>query len=57
VLARQGKWQEALHHYEEALGLNPGYTEARLNLAVALERVGRSTEAQQHIVRARASSP
>jgi Flp pilus assembly protein TadD len=57
VLARQGKWQEALRHYEEALGLNPGYTEARLNLAVALERVGRSTEAQQHIVRARASSP
>ena len=37
--------------------LNPGYTETRLNLAVALERVGRSTEAQQEIARARASSP
>src|SRR5206468_4740968 len=43
VLARQGKWREALPHYEEALRLNPGYTEARLNLAVALERLGRST--------------
>jgi protein O-mannosyl-transferase len=57
VLARQGKWREALPHYEEALRLNPGYTEARLNLAVALERMGRSTEAQHHMARARASSP
>jgi Flp pilus assembly protein TadD len=57
VLARQGKGQEALPHYEEALRLNPGYTEASLNLTGALERAGRSTEAQQHIARARASSP
>ena len=47
ALARQGKWEEALPHYEEALRLNPGYTEAHLNLAQVLQRLGRHAEAQR----------
>ena len=55
VLARQGRWTEAVQHYEEALRINPRYAEAHLNMAVALQRLGRYAEAQQHTEQARSA--
>jgi lipoprotein NlpI len=39
ALARQARWDEAMEHYRAALRLQPGFVEARLNMAVAREAV------------------
>jgi Flp pilus assembly protein TadD len=45
ALAVEGKTEEAISHYREALRINPAYLDARYNLANALERSGRIPEA------------
>ncbi len=48
-LLRRGEVDEAVHHYREAVRIDPGYARAHHNLAVALARQGRTEEAlEQH---------
>jgi tetratricopeptide (TPR) repeat protein len=44
-LARKGRTQEAIDHFNKALELNPGHEEAHYNLANALLRLDREDEA------------
>lgn len=46
ILHAQGQFTEACQHFERALGLNPGYTEAGINLAITYNDLGRYTEAK-----------
>jgi len=55
AFARQGRWQEAVQHYEYALQLRPDYPEAHLNMAAALQRRGRHADAERHADRARST--
>jgi len=52
VLANQGKWIEAIEHYEQAVQLNPNFFEAHDSLGVALSTLGKLPEAIQHHERA-----
>jgi len=45
ALVAEGKTEEGIAHYHEALRLNPNYVDDLYNLGVALDLVGRSTEA------------
>jgi tetratricopeptide (TPR) repeat protein len=47
-LAEQGKFGEAIAHYQEALRIKPDDFEARYNLANALARQGKMEEAVSH---------
>jgi predicted Zn-dependent protease len=42
---QQGKMDEALHYFREALNLDTNYFEARFNLGSALLRLGETNEA------------
>lgn len=42
-----GRMEEAVNCFEQAVGANPGYTEACLNLAVAYNDMGRYEEAEE----------
>ena len=44
----QGRLQEAVGHYEQALRITPEYAEAQNNLALGLLQLGRRTEAIEH---------
>ena len=52
VLARQGKQDEAIGHYERALELNPDEAQPHFNLGNVLARQGKLDEAIQHYERA-----
>jgi tetratricopeptide (TPR) repeat protein len=52
LLGRQGKVQEAIGHYEQALRLNPDYVESHNNLGVALMEQGNVQEAISHLEQA-----
>jgi len=47
-LMSEGKREEAIGQYEQAVHLNPDYGPAHNNLGIALERAGRMQEAIQH---------
>jgi len=47
-LLQQGKIQEAITHYTEALRIDPSYAEAHYNLGVALAKQGNIQEAMSH---------
>jgi tetratricopeptide (TPR) repeat protein len=51
----QGKFGKALESFQEALKLNPGYTEACLNLAVTYNDLGMYNEARAVFARARSA--
>ena len=48
TLAREGKLQEAIKYYSDALKLNPRFAQVHNNLGLALARVGRIDEAADH---------
>ena len=48
VLWRQRKTVEAIHHYSEALKIDPDYKEAHNNMCIILARSGRLEEAISH---------
>jgi protein O-mannosyl-transferase len=48
ALFRQGKYQEAIPHYEEALRIKPGSAEPHNNMGLALVRLGKQQEAIVH---------
>lgn len=52
TLARQGKINKALEHFNMALRLDPDYAQAHANAAVALATQGRMAEAVKHFERA-----
>ena len=49
VLAEEGKLDEAVSQYEEALRLNTDNPEAHFNLGMALVRSGKNAEAASHL--------
>ena len=52
VLEKQGKADEAIKHYLEALRINPEYEKAHNNLGNVLEKQGRRDEAIKHYLEA-----
>jgi tetratricopeptide (TPR) repeat protein len=52
LLAREGRFSEAIGHYEEAFRINPGYPETCNNLGNALARLGRWPDAVGYYARA-----
>lgn len=46
ILHERGELDLAADHFARAIALNPGYTEARLNLVVCFNDLGRSNEAR-----------
>ena len=51
-LAMLGRLEEALGHFDAALGENPSYAEAHLNRGIVLNDLGRHDEAQDAFARA-----
>jgi len=54
---REGNFQEAIQAYEKSLAINPGQCQARLGMAVALERRNRWEEALPAFAKAAACDP
>jgi tetratricopeptide (TPR) repeat protein len=52
VLTQQGSTVAAIAHFTDAVRLNPGFVEPRINLANALASTGRSAEAVAHYQKA-----
>lgn len=52
ALLNQGRSEEAMHHYLEALRIKPDYAGAHNNLGVALKQIGRIEEAIRHYFQA-----
>jgi tetratricopeptide (TPR) repeat protein len=49
VLARAGRVEEAISHFEAALGIDPNSADAHVNLGIALSGIpGRMPEAIRH---------
>ena len=48
ALLEEGKTAEAIHHYSEALRLDPGYVEVQINWGIALLDQGRPADAVNH---------
>ena len=48
ALLEEGKKDEAIHHYSEALRLDPGYVGAQINWGIALLDQGRPADAINH---------
>ena len=52
ALAAQGKWNEAIQHFEQAIQIGPDFAEVEANLANALAAQGKWSEAIQHFQQA-----
>jgi tetratricopeptide (TPR) repeat protein len=52
VFLKQGKYEEAAAHYNEALRINPNYADAHYNLGNALARQGKTQDAVAHYTEA-----
>jgi len=57
VLTEQGRFDEALRHYREALRIRPGYAKVHNNLGSILALRGQTQEAAGHFVQAIQSAP
>ena len=47
LLEEKGRWDDAVTMYRQALGINAYYPDARYNLAIALEELGKGKEAME----------
>ena len=56
-LYKNGRLEEAIEHYREAIEISPIYMDARVNIAAALMQSGRTDEAEQHYRAAMRLSP
>ncbi|MCK4790847.1 MAG: tetratricopeptide repeat protein [Desulfobacteraceae bacterium] len=52
LLARGGKFDEAIRHYHEALGIRPDHAKAHNNLGLVLAKQGKITQASKHYFKA-----
>jgi Flp pilus assembly protein TadD len=52
ILHEQGRFQEAVGHYREALRIRPNFALTHNNLGLALQNLGRLDEAATHYQRA-----
>jgi protein O-mannosyl-transferase len=52
ALGEQGRTEEAVEHYLQALRIKPDHVEAHNNLGVALDKQGRTNEAIEHYLQA-----
>jgi tetratricopeptide (TPR) repeat protein len=50
--ADQENWDEAISHFQSALGIDPDYADTHFRIAVALENTGNHKEAKTHYQRA-----
>jgi len=57
VLAAQGRYEDAISRYREALAVDARRTAVRLNLAVALQKAGRAAAAAAELERVVAEAP
>ena len=57
LLSEQGKMDEAIVHFREALKVSPGYAKAHMNLGMALQAEGKMAEALVSFERAVQLSP
>jgi Flp pilus assembly protein TadD len=57
ALLQTGQLTSAIPHFERSLSLDPNSADAHLAFAQALRRLGRETEAQQHLLAARRLQP
>ena len=57
ALVAQGRMQEGVDQYEEALRIRPGYADAHYNLGNALEKAGRIQDAIGHYEQALRTKP
>jgi len=57
ILTEQGRFDEALRHYREALRIRPGYAKVHNNLGSILALRGRSKEAAEHFAKAIQNAP
>src|SRR5207249_1560236 len=57
VLAAQGRYEDAIARYRDALAVDARRTAVRLNMAVALQKAGRPAEAAPELERVVAESP
>ena len=52
-----GLLQEALHHFSEALGSQPGYASAHINAGLAMQALGDRAAARRHFAEAARLEP
>ena len=57
ILSREGRFDEAVAHYREALALDPDYPDANANLGHELLRAVKLDEAYKHLAKAIALQP
>ncbi len=57
ALAKQGKFEEAIFHYSEALKIHPHFPEVRNNIGMALVKQGKFPDAIKHYNRALRINP
>ena len=50
--ADAGNWGDAVTHFQDALGIDPGYADTHFRLATAFENLEKHTEAKTHFERA-----
>lgn len=57
ALMEQGRFQEALKAYKEALALTPNYSYLQINMGILLNAMGRPDEPEQYFKRAQQINP
>ncbi len=57
VADSQGRIEDAVAHYREALALDPDYDKCHMNLGIDLARLGQMDGALEHLARAEALNP
>lgn len=56
IAHEKGRYDDAIHHFEKALKINPNYTEALLNLSILYNDIGEIQKARTLVERSRKES-